>query len=189
MAVTSEVINLEDANKTRLPAWATEAVKIENYDLNWISQGIHEVQELLSLLSSFGVDEVEHIGSTSIPALPSKPILDLMASIASYDRISELTESLETHHWYYVPPELDNRAWRRFFIKVENNKRVAHLHLMLKGEPRWEQQLQFRDRLKRNPALISDYANLKRDLAAKFGNDREAYSKSKAAFIEHVLRM
>jgi len=180
---------LEDANNTRLPEWATEAVKIENYDPNWIAQGTHEVQQLLSLLSSFGVDEVEHVGSTSIPTLPAKPILDLMAAIPSYDRISELSDSLETHHWHYVPPELDNRAWRRFYIKVENNKRVAHLHLMLKGEPRWEQQLQFRDRLRKNPLLIAEYANLKRGLAEKFINDREAYSKSKAAFIEHVLRI
>lgn len=178
---------MEETDSSGFPKWATEPVKIEDYNPIWIRQGVHEVQKLLSLLSPFGVYEVEHIGSTSIPTLPSKPILDLMAIIPSYDRINDVSDLLGKHQWHYVPPELDNRAWRRFFVKVEDEKRKAHLHLMLRGEPRWEQQLEFRDRLKGNPILIAEYANLKKNLAARFVDDREAYSQAKADFIKHVL--
>ncbi|QSO45630.1 GrpB family protein [Alicyclobacillus mengziensis] len=178
---------MEETGFSAFPRWATEPIEIEKYNPNWITQGSHEVQQLLSLLSPFGVYEVEHIGSTSIPTLPSKPILDLMAITPSYDRINDVSDLLGKHQWQYVPPELDNRAWRRFFVKVEDEKRKAHLHLLLRGEPRWEQQLEFRNRLKGNPSLIAEYGNLKVNLAAQFGDDREAYSKAKADFIKHVL--
>lgn len=116
-----------------------------------------------------------------------KPILDLMAMIPSHDCISDVSDLLGKHQWHYVPPELDKRPWRRFFVKVENEKRKAHLHLILREEPRWEQQLEFRDRVKENPSLIEQYAILKRNLAAQFADNREAYSKAKADFIKHVL--
>jgi GrpB-like predicted nucleotidyltransferase (UPF0157 family) len=178
--------NSED-NNSNLPKWATESIQIESPNHEWINRGNAEVKELLNLLSSFDVKEVEHIGSTSIFDLPAKPIIDLMAIVPSYDCIDDIAVKLGEYQWHFVPPELDNRPWRRFFIKVENQKRVAHLQAMLKGEPRWVQQLSFRNRLNRNPSLREEYATLKKDLAKKYFNDREAYSQAKTEFIQRVL--
>ncbi|MEI2664118.1 GrpB family protein [Rossellomorea sp. LJF3] len=169
------------------PKWAVESIEVVPPKPEWIEAGKAEVRGLLQRLSSFGVKEVEHVGSTSIRDLPAKPIIDVMALIPSFDEVEEVAGKLAEDDWNFVPVELDNRPWRRFFIKVEHDKRVAHLHLMLKGEPRWEQQRLFRDRLNGDPSLKEEYAELKKSLANQFPDDREAYSEGKANFIERVL--
>ncbi|MGM0751711.1 MAG: GrpB family protein [Bacillota bacterium] len=169
------------------PKWAVETIEIVPPNPDWIDRGNAAVKELLQLLDPFGVKEVEHVGSTSIRDLPAKPIIDLMAKIPSFGGLEEIAEKLGEDQWHYVPPKLDNRPWRRFFIKVEKEKRVAHLHLMLEGEPRWEQQRLFRDRLNGTPSLKEEYAELKKHLADKFPDDREAYSEAKTVFIQRVL--
>ena len=74
--------------------------------------------------------------------------------------------TLAPHGWHLVPAELDRRSWRRLYIRVEHDRRVAHLHLMPAGNDRWQEQIDFRDALRANPALIADYA----DPVAKFGD-------------------
>lgn len=176
-------------NNSNFPVWEIESVEIKNPDPVWIIKGNEERQKLYKLLSIFGVTEIEHIGSTSIPNLPAKPIIDLMASIPSMEQINEMAQKLVSYGWHYVPPELDNRPWRRFFVKVKNDKRAAHLHLMLKGEERWRKQLLFRNTLRANSHLVEEYAILKRRLAKEFANDREAYTEAKAEFVKRVLLM
>ncbi|WP_053377389.1 GrpB family protein [Paenibacillus sp. FJAT-27812] len=177
-----------DNDQNDYPVWADETVEIKNPDPMWIECGVHERNELFKLLLPFGVDQVEHIGSTSIPNLPAKPIIDLMASISSLRDINEISIKLATHDWHYVPPVLDKQPWRRFFVKVKNDKRIAHLHLMLKGEERWEKQLLFRDRLRMNPSLALEYADLKYKLAHEFTNDRESYTVAKTGFVNSVIK-
>ncbi len=169
------------------PKWAVESIEVVPPNPEWIEAGRAEVKELMQHLSPFGVEEVEHVGSTSIRDLPAKPILDVMAKIPSFDEVDEIAGKLAGYQWHYVPAELDNRPWRRFFIKVEDDKRVAHLHLMLEGEPRWEQQRIFRNRLNGDSALKEEYAELKKRLAIQFPDDREAYSDGKETFIQRVL--
>lgn len=170
------------------PLWANESVEIVNANPDWQDKGRREEQQLYDLLSSLGISKVIHIGSTSIPGLPAKPIIDLMAETDSFNRVEDISAKLDTYDWHYVSPELDGRPWRRFFVKVKNNKRVAHLHLMVKGTERWEQQLLFRNRLRENPQLVYDYSILKKELAKRFNQDREAYSKAKTEFIKQVLK-
>ncbi|QGQ95021.1 GrpB family protein [Paenibacillus psychroresistens] len=177
-----------DNDQSNYPVWAMETVEIKKPDPIWIDRGIFECNELYRLLFPFGVIQVEHIGSTSIPNLPAKPIIDLMACIPSLNEIDEIITKLASKDWHYVPPELDKLSWRRFFIKVKNDKRIGHLHLMLKGEERWDKQLLFRDRLRMNPSLIIEYTNLKRKLAQEFINDREAYTEAKTEFVNRVTR-
>lgn len=170
-----------------IPVWAFEAIEIKQADPMWISKGIQEREELYKLLSPFGVEQIEHIGSTAIPNLPAKPIIDLMASIPTLELIDNIVESLSSHDWHYVPPELDKQSWRRFFVKVKNDKRVAHLQLMQVGEERWEIQRLFRNQLKSNPHLVEEYANLKSRLAQEFNDNREGYTEAKTEFINMVL--
>ncbi|WP_137789159.1 GrpB family protein [Bacillus sp. E(2018)] len=170
-----------------IPVWAYEKIEVIKPDPNWNKQGVSEREELSYLLSTFGVNQVEHIGSTSIPNLPAKPIIDVMALIATFQHIHEIDDVLHAHDWHYVPPELDKQPWRRFFVKVENDKRIAHLHLMLEGEERWNQILEFREKLRANAHLVKEYAALKSHLAKVYVNDRERYTEAKTAFINKVL--
>lgn len=169
------------------PVWANETINIVEPNHNWKEKGEHEKALLLNLLPTFGIIDIQHYGSTSIPNLPAKPIIDLMAKIDSFKKIKEISSLLANYDWNYVPPTLDNRAWQRFFVKVINDKRVVHLHIMLEGEERWEKQLLFRDLLRNNQKFIDEYAILKRNLANKYNNDRESYTKAKTEFINYVL--
>lgn len=169
------------------PVWATEPIHIADPDPKWLEQGRHQAAQLHAHLTRFDILEVEHIGSTSVPNLPAKPIIDLMAKAESFAPIPQIAEYLGQDGWHYVPPHLDNRPWRRFFVKVKDDKRMAHLHIMLTGEKRWEQQRMFRDRLRENPRLTTEYARLKRTLAQQMGEDREAYTKAKTRFVARVL--
>ncbi|MBD2869869.1 GrpB family protein [Paenibacillus sp. IB182493] len=174
-------------NANEWPAWATETVSIAPYDPTWQARGEEAAKELQSLLAEFGVREIEHIGSTSVPGLPAKPILDLMARVDSLENIGKIAEKLAPFDWHFVPYELDKRAWRRFFVRVKGGKRVAHLHVMPEGEPQWETQLSFRDRLRLNKPWREEYADLKRELADRFEGDRESYTDAKAAFVHRII--
>ena len=170
-----------------IPVWAFERIQIEKPDPDWKDKGIREREELHNVLSAFNVKQVEHIGSTAIPNLPAKPIIDLMASVPSLELISQIVESLALHHWHYVPPKLDKKPWRRFFVKVKNDKRVAHLQLMQEGEERWGKLLTFRDKLRTDAHLANEYAVMKSQLAREFNDDRERYTEAKTEFINKVL--
>jgi GrpB-like predicted nucleotidyltransferase (UPF0157 family) len=106
---------------------------------------------------------------------------------ASRDDVEKMITSLSVHQWHYVPPDLEGKEWRRFIVKVKNDNRVCHLHLMLENEERWEKQLKFRDKLRQQPNLARQYAELKRKLAIENIDDREAYTRAKTAFVKTVL--
>jgi GrpB-like predicted nucleotidyltransferase (UPF0157 family) len=169
------------------PAWATEPVFIVDYDERWALQAAEERQRLGILLGPWLVDDIHHVGSTAIPGLPAKPIIDLMVGVGSLGDAPAMARVLAPHDWHLVPPEFDARPWRRLLVKVAAGRRIAHLHLLNPGASQWAEQLRFRDRLCARPALAAEYAQLKRRLARVHADDREAYTKAKAAFVRRVL--
>jgi GrpB-like predicted nucleotidyltransferase (UPF0157 family) len=155
-------------------------------DKGWARLGEIEREQLLVVLAPWLVNGIEHIGSTAVPGLAAKPIIDLMASVTDPDLVVvEAAKGLEGGGRHYVPSELDGRTWRRFFVKPDpsGRKRVAHLHVIASRHPRWEEQLAFRDALRRDNALARRYEELKQILTHRRGGDREAYAKSKVDFI------
>ncbi|MEO2255587.1 GrpB family protein [Paenibacillus amylolyticus] len=169
------------------PAWATEAVEIAPANPNWDAQAQEEIGQLKHLLQQFNIHQFEHIGSTSIPGLPAKPIIDLMAEVQSWDDMDLIADQLNPLGWNYVPPELDGREYRRFWVRVKDGKRAVHLHLMRPGEERWDRQIRFRDVLRKRPDLVEAYAVLKAKLADENKEDRESYTAAKTQFILQVL--
>lgn len=107
--------------------------------------------------------------------------------MADLGDIDSMAAVLSEHDWHYVTPDLDQRPWRRFFVKVNDGRRIAHLHIMTADSVRWRQQIAFRDALRADPSTTSDYAALKRALAAEHTSDREAYSAAKDSFIHAVV--
>lgn len=170
-----------------IPSWTAEAVEIVNYDPVWAVRGAQECDQLQILLAAWRTSDVEHVGSTAVPGLAAKPILDLQASVVSLDVADAIAEVLASHQWHYVPLHLDRRHYRRFFVKVVDGHRAAHLHLLEKDTDRWHQQLAFRDAMRSDPDLIDAYVELKNQLAEQYRHDREAYSIGKSQFIADVL--
>ncbi|GAA4029994.1 GrpB family protein [Allokutzneria multivorans] len=171
------------------PAWATEKAVVVPYRQLWADRAAAERVRLVELLEPWLVEGVEHIGSTAVPGLDAKPIVDLMASVPEHTDGSVHVPLLDDG-WHLVPPELDERPWRRLFVRPDasGKHRVAHLHLVSAGHQRWRDQLAFRDALRADPDLTREYAALKRRLSADHGADREAYTAGKSEFVVRVLR-
>jgi len=175
------------------PPWADQQPEVHPHDPRLIEQAETERARLAVLLKPWLLDGgVEHVGSTSVPGLAAKPVIDLMAQVSDPDVVvDQAGDILNADGWQYVPPDLDTGAsWRRFFIKPDptGQRRYAHLHLIQAGHERWDQQLEFRDALRRDDELATTYANLKRRLIAEHPHDREAYTEAKAEFILDALR-
>jgi len=147
------------------PGWAYEPISIVEPDPGWAERAAELRAQLGGLLDRWQIGDIQHIGSTAVPGLAAKPILDLMAGCTNLDRAPEIAAVLVEYGWHHVPPELDEQPHRRFFVHVVDGHRHAHLHLMRPGTERWQRQLAFRDRLRADPQLRDAYAALKRRLA------------------------
>ena len=117
----------------------------------WAGQGIADRDLRQPLLQTWLIGDIEHVGSTSIPGLAAKPIIDLRAPVDDLGVANVMAPVIAPHHRHNVPPELDQRPYRRFFVKVLDDHRVAHLHLMTTGSSRWHQQLAFGTRCAPTP--------------------------------------
>jgi len=179
-----------EPGSAQLPPWATAAVRIVPYDPGWPGLARRFTTEIGRALGPWLLCPVEHVGSTAVPGLAAKPVIDLMALVAAKDHTAAAAGPvLAGLGWRHVPPDADDRPWRQFFVRVDGDgrHRLAHLHLMSAGAERWEQQLRFRDALRTDAALRDEYAGLKTRLAAEFGPDRERYTRAKAEFIRRIL--
>jgi GrpB-like predicted nucleotidyltransferase (UPF0157 family) len=172
---------------TSWPAWATAPVEVRPADPRWQLLGERLRGELDTVLDRWLAAPVEHVGSTAVPGLSAKPVIDLQAAVPDFDCAPAVADALGRSGWHLVPPELDDRPWRRFFVQATGDVRVAHLHLLLAGSERWVQQLAFRDALRGEPDLRQRYQALKLQLAAEHADDREAYTEGKAAFVRAVV--
>lgn len=171
------------------PRWANDAIALVDADPEWQAQGQRLRDILEVLLAPWLTTGVEHVGSTAVPGLAAKPIIDLQAAVTDLDEAEAMATVLGPHDWQYVPPHLDQRPWRRFFVMVAGGQRIAHLHIMTAGAPRWHQQIAFRDALRADSSVAARYAELKHALVAQHGDDREAYSAAKSSFIQAVLQL
>lgn len=168
------------------PAWATERVEVRPADPRWQQLGEELCRELDVTLARWLTAPVEHVGSTAVPGLAAKPILDLQAAVGDLDCAPAVAAALGSP-WHLVPEDLDARPWRRFLVQVVDDARAAHLQLLAPGSERRAAQLAFRDALRRDPELVERYAALKRGLAAEHAQDREAYTAAKEDFVNAVL--
>lgn len=184
---TKEIVTRDTIRVDQWPAWARERVEVHPPDEAWQQRGEQLRRRLHADLNTWLVAPVEHVGSTAVPGLPAKPVLDLQAAVTDLACAPEVADVLAPGGWNYVPPELDERAWRRFFVQVVQGRRTAHLHLMPRDSTRWAEQLRFRDALRADPALRHRYATLKEELANQYSTDREAYSAAKSDFVRAVL--
>jgi GrpB-like predicted nucleotidyltransferase (UPF0157 family) len=115
--------------------WATEPVDLADADPAWTVRGEQERDHLEILLAPWLIARIEHIGSTAIPDLPAKPIIDFQAPVTDLGGAHLITAALAPHDWHYVDPELDQRPWRRFFVKVTDGRRRCSWVPTVSGSP------------------------------------------------------
>ena len=131
--------------------------------------------------------DVEHIGSTSVPGLGAKPIVDILLGAESLATIEERILPLHSWGYRYVRDVEAAIPERRYFVKPDGGPETIHLHAVVRGSPFWIEHLAFRDALRGDAGLAKRYLALKMELVQRFAHDREAYTDGKAAFIRAVL--
>ena len=159
---------------------------ISEYAPGWPAMFVAEGARLLAILTG-ETYLVEHIGSTAVPGLAAKPVIDIMVGAESLAAIERHVQALADHGYVYVPGNEKVLPQRRYFEKLEGGAHMAHLHGVVSGTPFWVQHLAFRDALRADPELVARYGALKRRLATEHAGDREAYTAAKAPFIRSVL--
>lgn len=161
-----------------------EPVRIAVYDPSWPLKFEAERADLQECIGPWAVGGIHHVGSTSVPGLPAKPVIDILVGVETLERSRLCIEKVASLGYLYWPYLSDVMHW---FCKPHLARRTHHLHLVPVGSRRYLDELAFRDALRGDAALAGRYAALKRDLAARFRDDREAYTQQKAPFVQEVL--
>ena len=160
-------------------------VVIVDYDPRWPDLFTQEAERVKAVLGEEQVTAIEHFGSTAVPGLAAKPIIDLLIGVQSLDIAKCAASALAEfgYAFWYDNPDTD----RLFFVKglPPNGPRTHHLHIVEPDSPLWERLL-FRDYLRKHPEEAQRYSDLKRELAARFSADREGYTQAKTDYIEQV---
>lgn len=152
------------------PAWA-ERFELERAALQeligpWLSGGLH------------------HVGSTAVPGLAAKPVVDIMAGVRTLEDSRPCIELLARLDYLHAPYRPREMHW---FCKPSPSRREFHLHLVPTVSRRFRETLAFREMLRADPSLAARYLALKLDLAGRFEHDREGYTAGKADFIRTAL--
>jgi GrpB-like predicted nucleotidyltransferase (UPF0157 family) len=162
----------------------SEPVRLAAYDPAWPDAFERERDVLKAAIGPWVVGGVHHVGSTAVPGLEAKPIVDILVGVEDLESSRECFEPLAGLEYLYAPYRSDEMHW---FCKPRPERRTHHLHLVPAGSPRYAEELAFRDLLRADPGTAERYAKLKRELADRFPEDREAYTEAKTDFIRGVL--
>jgi GrpB-like predicted nucleotidyltransferase (UPF0157 family) len=157
-------------------------IEVVDYDSAWPQMFELEREELCRALGAVAVS-IHHIGSTAVPGLAAKPIIDIIVEVTS-------VINMDCHESYmmdigYEPKGEFGIPGRRFFQKGRDN-RTYHVHAFAQGDPHILRHIAFRDYLRLNPRIASEYGEIKRRVALGCHNDIEVYCQGKDAFIKRI---
>ena len=144
-------------------------------------------EERRALAATFAGTEavIEHVGSTAVPGLGAKPVIDIMVGVPVLVAIEDRIPALEAAGYEYVQEYEKQLPDRRYFKKPRFGSRAFHVHCVAVGSDFWIRHLAFRDHLRAHPESAAAYYNLKRALTTRVSKGE--YTEAKSPFIERVL--
>ncbi|MBS4175615.1 GrpB family protein [Bacillus sp. FJAT-49736] len=157
-------------------------VEVVPYNLNWPKLFEEEAQSIRNVMKNIIVN-IHHIGSTSIPGMAAKPIIDIMIEVESIEKVDSYNQ--EMIQLGYDPQGENGIPNRRYFSKGGDN-RTHHVHIFQTGNPEVERHLLFRDYLIVHPEEAKSYSNLKKSLSLQFPFDIEQYIDGKDCLIKEL---
>ncbi|MGC1210475.1 MAG: GrpB family protein [Micromonospora sp.] len=170
------------------PWYRAAPVRLHDYDPGWPALYADDAKLLTDALAPDLV-AIEHIGSTSVPGMAAKPVIDIIAAVADYGRFPSLVQRLGSVGYVYTPESEADDPDRRVFRKGPEDisqLRTHHLHLTTRGSRYWHRMIAFRDHLRRYPEDAAAYVDLKRGLAATHAADPAAYTAAKHDFVAAI---
>jgi GrpB-like predicted nucleotidyltransferase (UPF0157 family) len=169
-----------------------EEVAIVPYDPRWPEIFAEEKEHLLACLPREIIGRIEHFGSTAVPGLAAKPVIDMLVEVRSLEETrQEIVPILEAQGYeYFWRPTWgdDTPPFYAWFIKRDSEgRRTHHIHMVERHFEHWE-RLIFRDYLRAHPEAAGEYQGLKMSLAERYPHDRVAYTTGKTDFILGVMK-
>ena len=165
---------------------ADQSIELIAYDPTWSVRFAEQQTRLATLLRPWLAGEIEHVGSTSVLGLRSKPIVDILAPVQSLTASRAAIHVLEEDGWLFWRDD-PNYNYRLWFLRPSTSARTHHLQLIQYDHPNLRALIVFRDALRQDGSLREAYVSLKEDLARKHQSDRNAYSNAKTEFVQSVL--
>lgn len=178
----------ENRRVQNAPGVRQDSIVIEPPDPGWAEAFETQRAPVEGALAGSLAAPIHHIGSTSVPGLPAKPIIDMLALIHDYDAFAPALLKLERIRWMLSPEpgDADRRTWSVCFPTVE--RRTHHLHVVEHTSTSWRDWLLFRDYLRAHREEALRYGELKQDLAAADRSDRVLYRSGKAPLIGELMQ-
>ncbi|MCA1029704.1 GrpB family protein [Bacillus timonensis] len=158
-------------------------VVVSNYDPHWVHLFEEEAKRICDIFKDELVD-IHHIGSTSVPGLKAKPIIDMMPVVKDVEKIDSYNN--EMIQLGYEPLGENGLPGRRYYRKGEDD-RTHHVHLFQwNNHSEIDRHLAVRDYLRKHPEAAKQYGELKAKLAALFPHDIKGYMDGKDLFVKNL---
>lgn len=175
---------LEDMTLEEL--WQLFPIFLVEHREEWADWYQEESQQLLKLLTKDRIKRISHIGSTIIPNIWAKNIVDILLEVANREDLGVLVDILKEKGWRVMYQESNQCSLNKGYTEDGFADRFFHLHLRLVGD---HDELYFRDYLLAHPEIAKDYEQMKLDLWKRFKHDRDGYTQSKTDFIQRYTRL
>lgn len=162
-------------------------VEMVPYRDSWRASFRSVADELAGVMAGCSA-RIEHIGSTAVPGLCAKPVLDVLLGVRLLTQVEAEIDQMAGLGYRYRPEYEDQIPQRRYFVRgaTATVPRV-HVHAVVHGDRLWQEHLAFRDALRQDPELARQYSHLKQELALAQRLSKSAYTEAKAPFIKGVL--
>ena len=160
---------------------------IEPYNPEWPELFMCESSLIRLSIGSY-ITVIEHIGSTSVPGLAAKPVIDMLIGVKSLADSPRFVPLLEELGYVYVPEHEVDLPERRYLYKQQRGEDSFHLHMVEPQSGFFRRHIAFRDYLRSHAEDAAEYASLKLRLAREFGSDRSGYTDAKTEFIQSIER-
>jgi GrpB-like predicted nucleotidyltransferase (UPF0157 family) len=166
---------------------ADQHVELANPDGAWAGRFAEQRAVVEELLRPWLTGPVEHIGSTAVPGLPAKPVIDMLAPVGSLPEARDALPTLADAGWLFWPEDPCGH-YRLWLLRPRPQARTHHLQVVEARDPHARALVAFRDTLRADAGLRREYASLKERLAEQHRDSRNAYTNAKGAFVERVLQ-
>jgi GrpB-like predicted nucleotidyltransferase (UPF0157 family) len=160
---------------------------LTEHNPQWADRFEQEKRSLEKAMTFLPEFRIDHIGSTAIPDILSKPTIDILLQVPDDADTQTIIIKIQEMGFHYIPKP-ENPAPHMMFVKGYTNEgfrgQAFHLHVRYFGD--WD-ELCFRDYLQKNPSVAKEYETLKKQLAVQYRNDRDGYTEAKTGFVKHVI--
>jgi GrpB-like predicted nucleotidyltransferase (UPF0157 family) len=166
---------------------AQQPIVVVDYDPTWPRLYEEEHTRIVSLIGDF-LEEIHHVGSTSIPGLAAKPVIDILAIVSTLHMVERCVKPLaRIDYAYFDENGIPGRHYFRKPSDISFQQHTHHLHMMTREHEQVRAMLDFRDYLRVHPESLREYQDLKRELAVRYRTDRNLYTDAKASLVTSIL--